>query len=696
MQPWMLKYGKHPIKGRSPPPTWDSFVDIVLAGRPRAAPGPDGVNRYLLSCAPRQTLRQHYHDTLAAWNDSPPEQWCEAEVILLPKTSSPRTIGDYRPITLLNDSLKILLLHLLKHWQETAEHSLLLSDSQCGFRRSRRTVDLVHGLQLFTRRHQGSYAVFVDLKRAFDSVPLNLLWDLLRLVGLPPGDVEWLASIYSKTRSSPRWAGRKCPAYKHLRGVKQGCPLSPFAFIIFFDFILKELAYRMSLGTTGLLLAFADDLALVHASAEFLQRAVLVLHDILRDLGLQINLTKTAFQAFNRPPASINLSNHVWPTSDTKCFKYLGMLLFSTDPEAQQYLLLENIITTFFSPIREGGFPAVPLAILVNSILIPRVCYILQAANTSQPMLQRLERKLWLSFAAATSLHPQSPPTFRHTPRHQAGLGLYSISLLYHWQFLALAPRYLSQQFPLFVAREFRAQITMPTPLRERLLQAAASFGLHVKGVSMQPPLALQRPQLPPCPAQFVLGGPDPRGHLLLHPQQPVATPLEETSAFLYTDGSYSTGGAGAAALWVTQAGTSLHASPYTPISSTYSEVKALSLAMKNIPASASGATVTWYCDSSAAISVVQGFMKTLQPRPSSPYLLDLDELRLHLAQFQSFTPTWVPAHSQIAGNEIADVAAKWAANVGPQGQRMLQAAPMFSFLTTDYLSFFTGPPRRP
>ena len=46
---------------------------------------------------------------------------------------------------------------------------------------------------------QGMLAAYVDLKKAFDSVHRETLWDLLRLRGIPARIISLLTGLYSGT-----------------------------------------------------------------------------------------------------------------------------------------------------------------------------------------------------------------------------------------------------------------------------------------------------------------------------------------------------------------------------------------------------------------------------------------------------------------------------------------------------------------
>ena len=55
-------------------------------------------------------------------------------------------------------------------------------------------------------------AAYVDLKKAFDSVHREALWDLLRLRGIPARIIGLLTGLYSSTESGVKCGGGACLA----------------------------------------------------------------------------------------------------------------------------------------------------------------------------------------------------------------------------------------------------------------------------------------------------------------------------------------------------------------------------------------------------------------------------------------------------------------------------------------------------
>ena len=115
---------------------------------------------------------------------------------------------------------------------------------------------------------------FVDLEKAFDRVPLGVLWGVLREYRVSDPLIRAVHSLYDRCQSLVRIAGNKSDLFPVRVGLRQGCPLSSILFIIFMDRIS-----RRSQGIEGVLfgdlrigsLLFADDVVPLASSDRDLQ-----------------------------------------------------------------------------------------------------------------------------------------------------------------------------------------------------------------------------------------------------------------------------------------------------------------------------------------------------------------------------------------------------------------------------------------
>ena len=124
------------------------------------------------------------------WNGGEvPQQWKDATIQVIYKTSDRPNCNNYRGISLLSHSGKVLLKIVDNCLSDYCEAHGILPDEQCGFRPERSTVDMlivVRRLQeLAGRRRTPLHMCFVDLQKAYDSVDRQLLQKVLARAGVP-------------------------------------------------------------------------------------------------------------------------------------------------------------------------------------------------------------------------------------------------------------------------------------------------------------------------------------------------------------------------------------------------------------------------------------------------------------------------------------------------------------------------------
>ena len=110
-----------------------------------------------------------------------PQEFKDASIIHLHKRKGNAQVCDnHRGISIAG---KILAKILLNRLNEHLDQAGLLSESQCGFRKDRGTIDMIFiARSLYHEKCQEQnvdlYMTFVDLTKAFDTVRRNGLWKL--------------------------------------------------------------------------------------------------------------------------------------------------------------------------------------------------------------------------------------------------------------------------------------------------------------------------------------------------------------------------------------------------------------------------------------------------------------------------------------------------------------------------------------
>ena len=109
-----------------------------------------------------------------------------------------------------------------------------LSESQCGFRQSRRTVDMIFAIcQLQAKcleQRQDLYLLFIDPTKAFDTISRPGLWSILSKLGCPPKFISMVRSLHDGMMARVIENGDVSDPFPVTNGVKQGCVLAPTLF----------------------------------------------------------------------------------------------------------------------------------------------------------------------------------------------------------------------------------------------------------------------------------------------------------------------------------------------------------------------------------------------------------------------------------------------------------------------------------
>ncbi|ETN79198.1 hypothetical protein NECAME_18157 [Necator americanus] len=120
----------------------------------------------------------------------------------------------YRPIRLLCHTMKVFERVLEARLTKIVSVSL----NQCGFVKDCSTIDAIHAVRILLEKHREKdrsvHLAFLDLEKAFDRVPHELLWMSMRSHRVPEEYVRWTKLLYAKPTSVVRCAagtGRPFP-----------------------------------------------------------------------------------------------------------------------------------------------------------------------------------------------------------------------------------------------------------------------------------------------------------------------------------------------------------------------------------------------------------------------------------------------------------------------------------------------------
>lgn len=167
-----------------------------------------------------------------------------------------------------------------------------ISEMQYAFVSGKGTVDAIFIIrQLQERRLEGNrkmYCAFVDLEKAYDRVPRELVYWCLRKRGMPEKLVRIVKAMYEGAVTTVNTVFGETEQFEVKTGLHQGSALSPFLFVLVLD-VLSENIRRQDKWE----MLFADDLVITAETEEELQRRVLEWQERLENGGLKVNAGKT-------------------------------------------------------------------------------------------------------------------------------------------------------------------------------------------------------------------------------------------------------------------------------------------------------------------------------------------------------------------------------------------------------------------
>lgn len=186
----------------------------------------------------------------------------------------------------------------------------LIEPNQCAFLKGRLLLENVLLATELVKDYQkqsikARNALKLDISKSFDSVCWSLITDALRAMNIPDMFIHWIHTCLSTTAFSVSVNGELEGFIGSERGLRQGCALSPYIFIIAINVLSKILSKAAQSGSIGFHpsrsevnlthLSFADDLMIFTDGASSSLRGIFeVLSQFTGISGLVINPAKSS------------------------------------------------------------------------------------------------------------------------------------------------------------------------------------------------------------------------------------------------------------------------------------------------------------------------------------------------------------------------------------------------------------------
>ena len=304
-----------------------------------------------------------------------PKKWKMSTIVPLPKVTNPKYASDLRPVALTPLPGKLLEKLVCGRLQTWLAANNILTKSQHGFRKKRSTISAIVNLLGDTYNHinnkRNPYIVFLDLKKAFDTISHAKMIEKLNVLGLDVTTISWFKNYLSGRQQCTRIGDKVSSVLPITFGVPQGSILGPILFSIY----INEIVDIVNCGVV----LYADDTVLYHHDSKVLQDNLNMVSAWCNNNLLTVNVKKSHWMklricgndgeagAQNDQTLALNGVN----LKEVDTYKYLGLHIdnkLTFQQHHKKVVSSVNLKLTHFRRIR--GFINLKAAILIYKCTI--------------------------------------------------------------------------------------------------------------------------------------------------------------------------------------------------------------------------------------------------------------------------------------------------------------------------------------